>query len=71
MVDTGDLFCGNGWVPWAWEQGGDDIEFLGVVEESLGERDGLVLIFLLRIDQFGFKELRRGLTAPYPAMNLI
>ena len=44
MVDGGDLLGGYGGVPGAGEDGGDDLEGGGALEEGLGEGDGLVLV---------------------------
>jgi hypothetical protein len=46
VVDAGNLLCCDSWVPWPREEGSNDIELLGVVEEGLRERHRLVLVFL-------------------------
>lgn len=46
VVDTGDLFRCYGRVPWAWEECRDYIELFGKMQQSLGERDGFMLIVL-------------------------
>lgn len=45
IVDVGELFGNDGWCLWVGEDGGDDFEFFGVVEEGLGEGDGFVLFW--------------------------
>jgi hypothetical protein len=50
MVDTCDLFGSDSRVPRTWEEGGKDVQLLRGMEESLGERDRFVLIFLLAAD---------------------
>ena len=71
MADTGDLLGCDSWIPWPWEQSSDDVELLGVMEESLGERDGLVFVFLLTEISTSIWLIKWTLTAPYPAMNRI
>jgi hypothetical protein len=44
VVDGGDLFGDYGGVPRAREDGGDDAEAGGPVQEGLGEGDGFVLV---------------------------
>jgi hypothetical protein len=72
MIDAGDLLGCHSWVPRTREECSEDIELLGAVEESLGEGDGLMLVFLLTarliIVKWRGKVVR---TAPYPAMNRI
>jgi hypothetical protein len=47
MVDAGDLLGCDGGIPGTWQKSGNDIELLGGVKESLGERHGFVLVFVL------------------------
>lgn len=50
MVDAGDLLGSHGWIPQAGEKSGKDIQLLRGVKESLRERGGFVLVFLLVVD---------------------